>query len=318
MSSESQATLKRPAPDDLREERLKKIKSNKKEFQSTDIFLKDGSPSETKTSLPVVQQENSNNDMDTVPTLFNRIDNLKTDVLIKEKKRNGKKSREYTPILVSDDDPGQNNVQFSLGFMSVKYCKLTGDGNLGQFSTEPSRCKYTASLEMGCPKAMVQAMPNLQKEQEDTLKFIDTWSKKLLEHIYHCEEDEDWVRTIGKRGLDEFLEKANISCLKVKDGMKYINVARSLVTFRNEPNAPRFWRPLKDGGCERIHPKFIPFGSVIRVSGRFRAYNVNANMYGVSFDMDRDVIVAYVPPKEKPVVEKKNTGPVLPFVDFTF
>lgn len=316
MSSPAQNILKRQSPSDARLEKLKKLKASDKCYTSTPLKTDMNVSPLSVTSH--TSQESPTSAMDPSPQLFNDIDGLEVHIASKTRRRNGISALESMPILTCGDDEKLTNISFSLGFMSVKYNKLTGDGNLGQFSSDPKRCKYTASLEEGVPEALKQVMPNLAKEQSDTIAFIKKWTTTFMEHIYHCDDDKDWIKTKGDLEMEDFVAGANISCLKEKDDEKFINVARSLVNFRNEPNNPRFWRPLREGGCEQISPKYIPHGSIVRVSGRLRAYNVNANMYGVSFDMDRDIIVAYIPPKEAPVDEKKPNGPTLPFIDFTF
>ena len=160
MSSPAQNTLKRQSPSDARLEKLKKLKASDKCYTST--------PLKTDISvspLSVTSQESPTPAMDPSPQMFNDIDGLEVHIASKTRRRNGISALESMSMLTCGDDEKLTNISFSLGFMSVKYNKLTGDGNLGQFSSDPKRCKYTASLEEGVPEALKQVMPNLAKEQ---------------------------------------------------------------------------------------------------------------------------------------------------------
>lgn len=73
-----------------------------------------------------------------------------------------------------------------------------------------------------------------------------------------------------------------------------------------------FWKVNREGHLEQIEPKDIAKGALVQCVASFRAYNVNAEMYGVSLDLGKDIIVCYVPPKEEPHTAKVD----VPFIEF--
>ena len=73
----------------------------------------------------------------------------------------------------------------------------------------------------------------------------------------------------------------------------------------------------QNGEFDVIEPKYIPKGSFIQCTGTLRAYKVDANMYGVSMDLGRDIIVVSMPKKDTPK-KKVSNNPSVPFINFDY
>jgi hypothetical protein len=76
-----------------------------------------------------------------------------------------------------------------------------------------------------------------------------------------------------------------------------------------------FWKSNADGEYEQIEPKYIRKGSLIKCMGSLRSYKMSADMYGVSMDLERDIVVVWMPPIEKKV-QRTTLEPATPFLSF--
>jgi len=291
------ASKKREAPEDLRTAFLKKQKQLATSWVSIDI------PASTAERLSLQKL-----------TLPSSLDDMETTISI-IKRRNG----EYLPKIHLKNDSRKKNIEFLLPKMVVKYQDLGKEGNLGRFTQDLNKAKFTVSLETGCPAEIDSMLPGLVKQQES---FFERLRSECNNHMKKVYEEDEWLKTRGEKTLEEFVGGANMSCLKMAkddndDVYEVISLSRRLTDFQGGPNNPTFWKVDENNEFKVIEPKFIPRGSVIQCTGSLRAYNVSPDMYGVSMDLGRDIIVVWIPPKEKPVEQKKSV-PDVPYINFDF
>jgi hypothetical protein len=295
---------KRKAPSQARLDKLKKLKENAEKWTSVDLTTS------AKTASPKKNYELN------MPVTLTDMD---TQVSMK-KRRNG----ESLPHVHLKTDGRMKNTPFLLPCLIKRYGQLTGEGNLGKFSNLPNKCRYTVSLE---PNMVPEWANDEQKEafvdqqREFYDKMLET-CKEMMTAAFLQEADASWDVCKSGRELEDFVKDANFSCLKIakdKNDDKYevINLTRRLTDFQGNPNAPVFWKMNQDGEFDVIEPKYIAKGSFIQCSGTLRAYKVDANMYGVSMDLGRDIIVVSMPKKETPK-KKVSNNPSVPFINFAY
>lgn len=301
---------KRQAPPDLRTQFIKKQKNMAQKWTSVDM---PNAPTPAKAAQPQLTLE-----------LPDELD-CNTLEISMIKRRNG----EFIPKVHRKDDARKRNMPFLLPTMAVKWQNLGKEGNLnkkmGRYTvTDVNKARYTASLEPGCPAELEKLMPTLVEEQQQFMKALKTVCEGHMQLVFHHDDDSSWDKTKDGKELEDFVSDANYSCIKsVKDenddDYEIISLARRLTDFQGNPNEPVFWKINPDGKFETIEPRYIPKGSLIQCTGTLRAYNVNSEMYGVSMDMGRDIIVVWMPPKKtKEEKEVKTTLPSVPFISFDY
>lgn len=297
---------KRKAPSQARLDKLKKLKENTEKWKSVDLS--------TSNTAASPKQEYTLE----LPEPFIRMA-LATSMV---KRRNG----EYLPKVHLEDDT--RNLKFSLPPMVVKFADLGKEGNLGRTITmktgakitiDANKARYSTSLEpLVVPDFIKEDRNSYIDIQREFYEKLDKTCKEMMGLAYHS-EDPSWNPCREGKELEEFVNSANYSCMKKatdKNGDEYetIHLARRLTDFQGNPNKPVFWKVNADGIFEVIEPKFIPRGSFIQCCGELRAYKVNRDMYGVSMDLGRDVIVISTPKKE----EKPTYKPKVPFINFDY
>lgn len=291
---------KRPAPSASRLEKLKQLKE--KNGAKKSINLSNVTPSKPSVELSC--------------NIPQKLTAIETDVSM-IKRRNG----EQIPKVHRKGDPRKRNLLFGIPKFMVKWQQLGKDGNLGQFSNDPNKARFTVGLDMGCPEELKEIFPNMEEEQKQFFQKLQTICKEHMEMAFVQVEDPSWDICKGDKEMEEFVKAANYSCIKeVKDEnndtFNVIQTQRRLTDFQGNPNPPVFWKSNTNGEYEVIEPRYIPKGAVIQCTGTLRAYKVNADMYGVSMDLGRDIIVVWMPPKDKPQEKKKL--PVVPFINFEY
>lgn len=303
---------KRTADTALRSQFMKKQKNMAEKWKSVDV------PNASPNGL---QPETPSYDLD----LPKNLADIQWDVSM-IKRRNG----EFTPKVHLKDDQRKKNMSFLFPKMQVKWQNLGKEGNLnktmGKYTvTDVNKARYTASLEPGCPEELSKLLPTLEEEQKEFMGVLKHVCDSHMEHAYH-HDDTSWNRTRDERELEEFVSSANYSCFKTvkdenDDTYEIVSIARRLTDFQGNPNNPVFWKVNAEGKFEVIEPKYIPKGSLIQCTGTLRAYNINKEMYGVSCDMGRDIIVVWMPPKDGKKTnteEKKKSLPSVPFISFDY
>jgi len=272
-------------------EQLRKMSEQWKHHESTDLFAPKAQ-SKAEANLP--------------PALEDIVAHISMS-----KRRNG----EYLPVVHAVNSNKQ--VPFLLPPMQVVDSRLSKDGNLGDFgNNNPDKARYTVSLEADCDSKVRKLFPGLAKRQKEVVDKVPQVCHDLMAAAYYHDESNSWDEARGDLELDEFVEKSNKSCLKTviddDEPVKTISLTRRFTDFRGGSNAPVFWKVNREGHLEQIEPKDIAKGALVQCVASFRAYNVNAEMYGVSLDLGKDIIVCYVPPKEEPHTAKVD----VPFIEF--
>lgn len=307
-TSDFNKTNKRPAPSQARLDKLKQLKSNKKnEISSVSLNSSDhevvSKPSITRETAPMLTE-------------------IETEVSM-WKRRNG----EAIPKMHMKGDSRMKKVIFGLPTMVVKWQNLGKEGNLnkkiGKYTvTDINKARITVTMEKGCPDELATVFPSLVGEQESFYKALRQRCNEHMEMAFLQEEDKSWDVCKGKKEMDEFVKDANFSCIKTvkdenDDDYEVISTARRVLDFQGNPNECVFWKSNADGEYEQIEPKYIRKGSLIKCMGSLRSYKMSADMYGVSMDLERDIVVVWMPPIEKKV-QRTTLEPATPFLSFDF
>lgn len=309
IASELNEHNKRPAPSQARLDKLKQLKSNKKNEISSVSLQNDGGevfPKETlvRGTAPVLTA------METEVSLW--------------KKRNGN----MMPKMHLKGDARKKKIVFGLPSMMVKWQNLGKEGNLNKrmgnnVITDINKARITVSLERGVPEELESVFPTLVGEQE---KFYEELTSKCKEHMevaFVQEEDHSWDQCKAGKEMEDFVDGANYSCLKSfkdenEDTVELVSMTRRVLDFQGNPNECIFWKSNEKGEYVQIEPRYIRKGSLIRCMGSLRSYNVNESMYGVSLDLERDIVVVWMPPVEDKTPQEKTKDPVIPFLNFEY
>ena len=299
---------KRPAPSQARLDKLKQLKKGINDEKSASISLQSDT-TETPVKQNLIRETAPDfTDMDTEVSMW--------------KRRNG----ETIPKLHLQGDGRMKKFLFSLPAMRVKWQQLGKEGNMNRrigksVITDINKARITASLENGCPDDLASVFPDLVDQQENFQAHLLLKCKEHMESAFLQDEDPSWDRFKAGKEMEDFVEKANFSCIKPQtdeNGDEYtvVNVTRRVVDFQGNPNECKFWKSNEKSEYEQIEPKYIRKGSLIRCMGSLRAYKT-PNMYGVSLDLERDIVVVWMPPLEDRS-QQKTEEPAIPFLNFTY
>lgn len=309
VTSELNEYNKRPAPSQARLDKLKQLKSNKKnEISSVSLQNDNGEvfqkPNLVRGTAPVL------NAMETEVSLW--------------KKRNG----DMIPKLHMKGDARKKKIVFGLPSMIVKWQNLGKEGNLNKrmgnnVITDINKARITVSLERGCPEELESVFPTLVGEQENFHEELTRKCKEHMEVAFVQEEDHSWDGCKAGKEMEDFVDGANYSCLKSfkdenEDTIELVSMTRRVLDFQGNPNECVFWKSNEKGEYVQIEPRYIRKGSLIRCMGSLRSYNVNESMYGVSLDLERDIVVVWMPPVEDKTPVEKTKAPVIPFLNFEY
>ena len=221
--------------------------------------------------------------------------NMDLDVSI-YKKRGG----EMLPKVVQSGDKRKKTVTFWLPPMEVKYAQLGKNGNLGKFTEDPKKAKFSVSL----------IPSDMNEKGTEAIEFIKKWCDNVMGSAFH---DEDTWKSLTDEHEDDksFIEGAQHSIIKeLEDEEECICLNRRLEGWSGEPNQPVFWKIKQDGTYEQVHPKFIRQGTVLMVQMTFRAYKIPGR-YGMAGDLGRHILVVKTPEKKKP--KAPFNVPYIPF-----
>eukprot|EP00944_MAST-04C_sp_MAST-4C-sp1_P005842 g5842.t1 len=302
-TSETPLNNKRKAPSQARLDKLKKLKENATKYVSKDL-----------STTEVVVSPKKDLVLDMPPEMVD----MDLQVSMK-KRRNG----ESLPHVHLKDDARKKTTMFTMPAMMKRFGNMTGEGNLGQFTKDPQKARFTVSLEHGrAPEWVGDVFKDSDpiKEQNDFMDKLKGLCTEMMSIAYYQEEDTSWDRHKTNKELEEFIEGANFSCIKNgtdKNGDDYsvVSGTRRLTDFQGGPNNHVFWKVDPNGKFNVIEPKYIRKDSFIICTGSLRAYNT-PDMYGVSLDIGRDVIVLSMPKKDSP--KKVTNKPTVPFINFDY
>mgnify|MGYP001081791806 CR=1 FL=1 len=225
------------------------------------------------------------------------------------------------PKLYDTNAKKKKSLRFALPPLTVKFSHLSEDGNLGksEYTMNPKSARYTVTLERGVPGVLRAAMPALEEEQKKAFDLMDHASQEMLKFGYHSDP---WTDLVGDAEEDEFLAAANYFHTHTYEDEEYkaFKLTKRLTDFQGNSQPPKFWKVNETGDYEIVEPKFIPNGSVVQCAASLRCYMIpNEKKYGVSMDLEQDIILVYVPPDEVEEEEEEETPtviPSLPFIDF--
>lgn len=283
-----------------REQVLKRLKVSPEKPQGTQLELSPKVDDSPKQTYPKI----------------NEFDNVDLDVSIYTK-RGGRKER--VPKVHKKGDNKLYNVTVTLPPFRAHWSYLTGNGNHNKGTYGPSdikRARFTFTGYCGVPDAVKNVFPNLEKDQENALKWIEKMCDKCMGVAYH--DEETWNDASSNYDDDEtFIKMAKHSCLKMKniDGTEVpaLCMTRRLESFGGGDNSLVFWRINKDGKHEQIEPKFITNGSLLSMQLVFRAFRTPGGDYGMAADIEKHVVVVYMASKEKKEEVKQTKYPFVPF-----
>ena len=316
---EKEMSKKRPAPSAARLAKLKRLKENENGpyVSRTLAAAPTSAPSASKDST--VQETGATNEF--VRSIAIPLHEMETEVSL-WRKRNG----QFIPKLHMKGDARKKKITFGLPPMVVKWQSLGKEGNFNKkmgnnVITDINKARFTVSLTKGCPKALEAVFPTLVNQQNEFYNALVSKCREHMEIAYIQEDDSSW-HTDGKE-MSEFVEGANFSCLKShteEDGEKVtlVNLTRRVVDFQGDSNQCVFWKSNENGEFIQIEPKYIRKGSLLQCIGSLRSYNVNEDMYGVSMDLERDIVVVWMPPVEKEKSKQGPVQPVIPFIKFDY
>ena len=301
---------KRPAPSQARLEKLKQLKNNQKKAVSSVSLQNDDK--ELFPKPDVIRA--------TAPSLVS----LDLDVSMFKTRRG-----DSLPKLHKKGDSRKRKTVFTLPMMRVKWQNLGKEGNLNKkignnTITDINKARINVSLDRGCPDELSSLFPNLEKEQDAFFAALREKCREHMEVAYLHEDDDTWKACKGGKDLEEFVDSANMSCIKSildenDDKYEIISMARRVLDFQGNPNQCVFWKSNDKGEYECIEPKYIRKGSLIQCMGSLRSYKVNPEMYGVSMDLERDIVVVWMPPvEEKKEEAKSDETPTVPFINFAY
>ena len=217
------------------------------------------------------------------------------------KKRGG----ETLPKIHLKNDKRKKNITFWLPPMQVKYSDLGKNGNLGKFTQDPSKAKFSVTLVPGLNE-------NTIKKGEEAVEFVKEWCDKSMGAAFH--DEETWPQLTKNHEDDtSFIQNAQHSLIKEVDDEEAISLSRRLEGWSGEKNQPIFWKMKQDGDYEQVHPKFIRQGSILMVQMTFRAFKIPGGRYGMAGDLGKHILVVKTPEKEKPKAKTPFDIPYIPF-----
>ena len=233
---------------------------------------------------------------------------------------------------------GKRTAQFQLAPLTVKFSDLGPNGNLGtKFVPETAvmQAKHVVTLKRGASDKVMAAIPNIEKQQDDCFKKLNSVARDMLEMAW----DKNLVLIKGKRkeclaaakreGADDFQARAKQiylegATLPAKDYIdndgdteKVVKMSRK-VKYRSRDNdelvdnRPIFWQRNRDGKYDNITEsiRYMPRESVLLTQGQLRMYCMSAH-YGVAVDMGKHIIVVWQAPRN-------GGGRKDPLADMTF
>lgn len=215
------------------------------------------------------------------------------------------------PKIILKGDGKKRNVTLWLPPMKVKYASLGENGNLGRFTDDVNRARFTVQLESDVPEEMGEVRKSMEKAGDDAIDFIKKWSNQAMEIAFH--DESTWTDKCKRYDDDQaFVKDAKHSVIKTdNEDIENISLTRRLEGWQGEPNRPYFWKLSEDNTYERIEPKYITSGSVLSVQMTFRAFNM-PDRHGMAGDLGQHIIVVYMPKRNKPKTNPLNI-PYIPF-----
>lgn len=249
---------------------------------------------------------------ETFPSKCKEFGSEELDVQI-YKKRGG----ELIPKITRENDTRMVNVTFWVTG-TVRFSDLGANGNLGKFTEDVNKAKFSVTLQAKAPEELGQLGENIEKKTTEAIAFAKEWSDKAMGAAFH---DEGTWKPQSKKHDDDtsFISGAQHSLVKMQeddDGeVEVLQLTRRLEGWSGEPNRPVFWKMKEDGTYEQVHPKFIKRGAVLSVQMTFRAYQIPGGRYGMAGDLGKHIIIMHSPTTKKK--EEKPTAPFgIPYIPF--
>ena len=228
-----------------------------------------------------------------------------------------KRGGERIPKITRENDTKKGNVTFWVTG-TVRYSDLGENGNLGKFTEDPTKARFSVTLQSKPNKELGTTGEIIANKTTEGIQFVKKWANKAMGVAFH---DEETWKTASKKHNDDtsFISGAQHSVIKTQeddDGeVEVIQLTRRLEGWSGEPNRPVFWKVKEDGMYEQVDPKFIKKGAILSVQMSFRAYRIPGGMYGMAGDMGKHIIIVHSPVTKKS--EQKPTAPFgIPYIAF--
>lgn len=117
------------------------------------------------------------------------------------------------PKIILKGDGKKRNVTVWLPPMKVKYASLGENGNLGRFTDDVNRARFTVQLESDVPEEMGEVRKSMEKAGDDAIDFIKKWSNQAMEIAFH--DESTWTDKCKRYDDDQaFVKMQNIPSLK--------------------------------------------------------------------------------------------------------
>ena len=259
-----------------------------------------------------------------MPTEFDANNGNALSIVV-EKDRSG----ELIPkVKVKGEEESQFAAQFNTPGLKVQFNDLKAGGDTGKFGKDETNYVYNIKAVQGLPDKVASAMPKEEERQNNFWKWVENTCNDLLKKAFetkgcmenHKKKATKAAKKNGTEAVQEFINGATLSMFKEftdQDGDdQQMFCCKRRGQYKNESgdytdNRPVFWRRTASG-WDKPDIKYISQGSVLKYQIGFRVYTT-PNMYGVSCDLGKNIVVLYQ--VKKPTVVA-STAPDVPYIEF--
>lgn len=231
-------------------------------------------------------------------------------------------------VKIKGDEESKFASQFNTPCLTVQYNDLKQGGDTGKFGKDETNYKYNIKAVRGLPDNVAKAMPEEEKRQEAFWQWVENTCTDMLTKAFETsgcmENHKKKAAKAAKKNktdaLKEFLNGATLSMMKEftdQDGdEQQMFVAARRGQYKDEngeyaDNRPVFWRRTQTG-WDKMDVKYISQGSILKYQVGFRAYST-PNMYGVSCDLGKNIVVIY---QVKKPTQASSSEPEVPYIEF--
>lgn len=217
-------------------------------------------------------------------------------------------------------DSKKRYIKFLLPALMTHWTELGPDGNLGgTYSKTPDKAKQTVTLRGGCPVELKGYYSDLESKQQP--EFFKWLKERITDMLTPCFYDETWEDMTKDKDLEEFIQGATVSCMKLMrdeedEDIECVHATRGITDFNKIPQNVKFWKLNKEGSFDVIKKDFIPKGSMVQCGAVMKAYRFldqekDEYKYGVKMELLEDMVLIAMPSKKKTTMASN-----IPFVEY--
>ena len=218
------------------------------------------------------------------------------------------------------NDSRKRYVKFLMPALMTHWTELGPDGNLGgTYSKTPDKAKQTVTLRGGCPIELKGYYSDLESKQQP--EFMQWLKQCITDMLTPCFYDESWKEITKDIELEEFIQGATVSCMKLMrdeedEDIECVHATRGITDFNKMPQNVKFWKLNKEGTFDMIKKDFIPKGSMVQCGGVLKAYRFldeenDEFKYGIKMELLEDMVLISMPVKKKTTMASN-----IPFVEY--